>query len=65
MGRRVTERDYYVMADVRGSVAVTITARSKREALERLSNGSWDQVWDVSLESVGNALVLEQEASNG
>lgn len=64
-GVRMKKRDYYVMADLRGSVAVTISARSKREALERLGNGSWDEVWDVSLEPVGKPLISEMEASNG
>jgi SOS-response transcriptional repressor LexA len=51
--RTDAEKDYYIMADLQGCVAVTIRARSKRAALERLSNGSWDEVWDVSLKTVG------------
>jgi len=42
------------MAEVRGSVAVTIEATSKRAALARLREGDWDDKFDVTLETVGN-----------
>lgn len=48
------EKDFYVMAKAEADIAVTIRATSKRAALERLKNGSWDEVWNVDIRPIGN-----------
>lgn len=48
------EKDFYVMAKAEADIAVTIRATSKKAAMERLKNGSWDEVWDVTIRPIGN-----------
>jgi len=62
MARERRNKTFYIHAELRGAVAVSIDAPTKREALERLRNGSWDDVYDVSFDTVGAVHVEINEA---
>lgn len=49
---------FYVIAEVKGSVHVLIDAPNKTAAIARLKDGAWDDVYDVSLETVGPVQVI-------